>query len=148
MIKKDVCNKYFSATHTSSHLIFRWKMELFIPFCSSRNWDLYMVIISAQSDKVHEEWSWDWHLRVQFSRSVVTDSLQPHGLQHARLPCPSPTPRACSNSCPSSRWCHPTISFSVVPFSYHLQSFPASSSSLMNQFLWAFLSMSKCFLIS
>ena len=52
---------------------------------------------------------------VQFSRSVVSDSLQPHGLQHARLPCPSPTPRACSNSCPSSRWCHPTISSSVVP---------------------------------
>ena len=52
---------------------------------------------------------------VQFSRSVVSDSLQPHGLQHARLPCPSPTPRACSNSCPLSLWCHPTISSSVVP---------------------------------
>ena len=52
----------------------------------------------------------------------------PHGLQHARLPCPSPTPRACSNSCPLSRWCQPTISSSVVPFSSHLQSFPASGS--------------------
>ena len=61
---------------------------------------------------------------VQFSRSVVSDSLQPHGLQHARLPCPSPTPRACSNWCPPSRWCHPTISPSVVPFSSCLQSFP------------------------
>ena len=50
----------------------------------------------------------------QFSRSVVSDSLQPHGLQHARLPCPSPTPGACSNSCPSSRWCHPTISSNSV----------------------------------
>ena len=53
---------------------------------------------------------------VVFSHSVVSDSLQPHGLQHARLPCPSPTPEACSNACPSSRWCHPTISSSVVPF--------------------------------
>ena len=56
-----------------------------------------------------------WFL--QFSRSVVSDSLRLHGLQHTRLPCPSPTPGACSNSCPSSRWCHPTISSSVVPFS-------------------------------
>ena len=70
---------------------------------------------------------------VQFSRSVVSNSLQPHGLQHSRPPCPSPTPGACSNSCPSSRWCHPTISSSVVPFSSHLQSFPASGSFQMNQ---------------
>ena len=63
---------------------------------------------------------------VQFSLSVVSNSLQPHGLQHARLPCPSPTPGTCSNSCQSSRWCHPTISSSVVPFSSCLQSFPAS----------------------
>ena len=59
-----------------------------------------------------------------FSQSVMSDSLWPHGLQHARLPCPSPTLRACSNSCPFSRWCHPTISSSVVPFSSCLQSFP------------------------
>ena len=64
-------------------------------------------------------------ISVQFSHSVVSDSLRPHGLQHARLPCPSPTPGACSNSCPSSWWCHPTISSSVVPFSSHLQSCPA-----------------------
>ena len=61
---------------------------------------------------------------VQFSCSVVSDSLQPHGLQHTRPPCPSPTLRVYSNSCPSSRWCHPTISSSVVPFFSHLQSFP------------------------
>ena len=71
---------------------------------------------------------------VQFNCSVMSDSLWPHGLQHARLPCPSPTPRACSNSCPSSQWCHSTISSSVVPFSSCLQSFSGSGSFLMSQF--------------
>ena len=71
---------------------------------------------------------------VQFSLSVVSDSLWPHGLQHARLLCPSLTPRAYSNSCPSSQWCHPSISFSVIPFSCRLQSFPASGSFPMSQF--------------
>ena len=71
---------------------------------------------------------------VQLSRSVVSDSLWPHGLQHTRPPCPSPTPGACSNSCPSSRWCHPTTSSFVVPFSSHLQSYPASGSFQMRQF--------------
>ena len=70
---------------------------------------------------------------VQFSHSVVSNSLQPHGLQHTRLPCPSLSSRVCSNSCPSSRWCHPTISFSVVPFSSCLQSFPTSWSFPMSQ---------------
>ena len=64
----------------------------------------------------------------------MSDSLQSHGLQHARLPCPSPTHRAYSNSCPSSGWCHPTISSSVIPFSSCLQSFPASGSFPMSQF--------------
>ena len=68
------------------------------------------------------------------SCSVVSDSLRPHGLQHARPPCPSLTPRVYSNSCPSSRWCHPTISSSVIPFSSHLQSFPASGSLPVSQF--------------
>ena len=72
---------------------------------------------------------------LQFSRLVVSDSLRPHGPQHARPPCPWPTPGAYSNSCPSSRWCHPTISSSVVPFSSCLQSFPASGSFPMSQFL-------------
>ena len=72
---------------------------------------------------------------VQFSCSVVSDSLQPHGLQHAKLlPCPSPTPGAYSNSCPLSRWCHPTISSSIVPFSSCLQSFPASGCFPWSQF--------------
>ena len=69
----------------------------------------------------------------QFSCSVMSDCLQIHGLQHTRLPCPS-TPGACSNSCPSSQWCHPIIPFSVVPFSSCLQSFPASRSFQMSQF--------------
>ena len=68
-----------------------------------------------------------------FSCSIVSDSLQPRGLQHARLPCLSPTPRAYSNSCPSSWWCHPTLSSSVIPFSSRLQSFPASGSFQMSQ---------------
>ena len=72
--------------------------------------------------------------QVQFSHSVISDSLWPHGLQHARLSCASPTPRTCSNSCPSSRWCHPIISSSVVPFSPCLQSFPASASFPRSQF--------------
>ena len=70
---------------------------------------------------------------VQFSCSVMSNSLWTHGLQHTRLLCPSPTPRACSNSCPSSRWCHPIISSSVVSSSC-LQSFPASESFPVSQF--------------
>ena len=70
----------------------------------------------------------------QFSCSVMSDSLWPHGLHYARLPCPSPTPRAYSNSCPSCQWCHPIISSSVVPFSSCLQLFPASRSFSMSQF--------------
>ena len=70
---------------------------------------------------------------VQFSCSVLSDSLWPHGLQHARLPCPSPTPGAYS-TCPLSPWCHPTISCSVIPFSFHLQSFPVSGCFPITQF--------------
>ena len=71
---------------------------------------------------------------VQFSHSVVSDSLRPHGLQHTRPPCPSLTPRVYSNSCPLSPWCHPTISSSVIPFSFRLQSFQASGSFPVSQF--------------
>ena len=82
---------------------------------------------------------------VQFSCSVVSDSLHPHGLQHTRLPCPSPIPRARSNSCPSSQWCHPAISSSVDPFSFCLQSIPALGSFLRSQF---FTSGSQSFVVS
>ena len=74
---------------------------------------------------------------VVFSSVTQSCFLRPHGQQHARLPCPSPIPRACSNSCWLSRWCHPTSSSSVVPFSSHLQSVPASGSFPMN---WLFAS--------
>ena len=73
------------------------------------------------------------HPSVKFSHSVVSNSLQPHGLQHVRPPCPSPTPRVHSNSCPLSQWCHPTTSSSHVSFS-RLQSFSASVSFQMSQY--------------
>ena len=74
-----------------------------------------------------------YNVSVQLSCSVVSDSLWPHGLQHARPPYPSPTPGIYPNSCPLSWWCHPTISSSVIPFSSHHQSFPASGSFLVSQ---------------
>ena len=70
---------------------------------------------------------------VQFSRSIISDSLRPHESQHARPPCPSPTPRVHSDSCPSSQWCHPAISSSVISFSSCPQSLPASESFPMSQ---------------
>ena len=79
--------------------------------------------------------SWSTYCKVsQFSCSVMSNTLWSHGLQHARPPCPSPTPGVYSNSCPFSWWCHPTISSSVVPFSSDLQSFPTSGSFQMSQF--------------
>ena len=78
-----------------------------------------------------------WFVSDYFSfssvHSIVSNSLRPCGLQHAKLPCPSPPPGACSNSRPSSQWCHPTISSSVIPFSSCLQSFPASGTFPMNK---------------
>ena len=91
---------------------------------SQNNVNLYVVVFCTLSS-------------VQFSRSVVSDSLRPHGLQHARPPCPSPTPRVYSNSCPLNQWCHPTISASFFPFSSRLQSFPASGSFPMSWFFTA-----------
>ena len=76
--------------------------------------------------------AWFTLIWVQFSHSVMSDSLRPHGLQHTKLPCLSPTPRACSNSCPSSWWHHPTIS-SYPSFSFCIHSFPASGSSPVSQ---------------
>ena len=88
---------------------------MFISFCSWGKWISHTYTIL-----------------LLFNWSVTSNSLRPDGLQHARLPCPLPSPRACSNSCPLSQWCHPTISSSVIPFSC-LQSFPASRSFPMSQ---------------
>ena len=105
--------------------------KLIIPF--SLHFLNYKMKIIIASNTI----GWLWELNeissVQFSHSVVSDSLWPHGLQHARLPCLTPTPGVYPNSCPLSRWCHPTISSSVVPFSSCLQSFPASGSFQMSQ---------------
>ena len=86
-------------------------------------------------------WSWPNYMPLLFSHSVVSDSLQPRGPQHTRPPCPSPTPGVYWNSCPSSRWCHPTISSSVIPFSSRLQSSPASGSFLRCQLFTKLLLM-------
>ena len=102
-------------------------------------------IISLHYSPLGHCWFWLWgtgmRIRnltyissVQFSHSVVSDSLWPYGWQHTRPPCPSPTPRVYPNSCPLNRWCHPTISSSGVPFSSCLQSFPAPGSFPMSQF--------------
>ena len=95
--------------------------------------------ICLYSLTLHTDWLYILTLchSVQISHSVVSDSLQPHESQHARPPCPSPTPGAYSNSCPSSRWCHPAISSSVIPFSACPQSLPASGSFPVSQlFAW------------
>ena len=95
-------------------------------------WNQLFFCICAN---LYERWLW-------FSWSVVSSFFWPHGLQHARFPCPSPSPRTCSNSGPSSRWCHPTISSSVISFSSCLQSFPASGSFPVSQLFaseyWSF----------
>ena len=110
-----------------------------VEFRQSRNWHLkatgcfcFHRKLSANPPILGKHQNIFWG-SVHFSHSVMSSSLWPHGLQHARLPCPSPTPGACSNSYPSSWWHHSTISSSVIPFS-HLQSFPASGSFPMSQF--------------
>ena len=124
---------YFSLSQYASVLFpdQRWKkhMYLLLWVFLSASWvpkpkptSYWRSCIFIYLKRLLSEWS---RGSVQFSHSVMSDSLQPHGLQHTRLPCPSPTPGACSNSCSSSWWCHPTISSSVIPFSC-LQSFPVS----------------------
>ena len=96
-------------------------------------WELPLTILLKRI------WWWQillafLHFVLLFSHSVVSDSFRPRGLQYAKLFCPSPSSRACSNSCPLSRWCHPTISSSVIPFSSCPQSFPGSGSFPMSRF--------------
>ena len=96
-------------------------------------WGVYMCACSPRIHMYTLVLSCHQFSSVQFSRSVVSDSLWPHESQHARPPCPSPTPGVHPNSCPSSQWCHPATSSSVVPFSSCLQSLPASGSFPMSQ---------------
>ena len=102
--------------------------------CEGSDYVPFKIVISTW----HSNWANEYLLNkfssVHFSHSVVSNSLWSHGLQHTWHHCPSPTPRACSNSCPESRWHHPTISSSVVPFSSCLQPFPASGSFPISQF--------------
>ena len=98
------------------------------------NWHTSLCRFKAFSAMVWYTYIVKWLPQsVQFSHSVVSDSLWPHGLQHARPPCLSPTPGVYSNLCLLSKWCHPTISSSVIPFSFCLQSFPASGCFQMSQ---------------
>ena len=105
-------------------------------------WTVYIWM--DKEDVVHI-YRWNTSVQfssVQFSRSVVSDSLRPHEPQHTRLPCPSPTPGVHSDSCPSSRWCHPAISSSVVPFSSCPQSLPVSESFPIMSQLFALVGQS------
>ena len=133
---------------TEQHFVKEEVSEVSFLRVPSHSWGSTLMTFTSQSTpptQLPSHWGLDlkqmnvWRtqtfsLSVQFSRSVVSDSLRPHGLQHARPPCPSPTPRVYSNSCPLSQWCHPTISSSVVLFSSCLQSFPVSGSFQVSQF--------------
>ena len=110
-------------------------------FLNKKEYKWTQVTSAVSRGNKKEKFSFLCISSVPFSHSVMFNSLQPHGLHHARLLCPSATPRACSNSCPLSWWCHPIISSSVVPFSFCLQSFPASVSFQLN---WFFPSGGQC----
>ena len=131
------CLKKEMATHLS---ILVWRISCTKEFCRqqfrccrrvghdlpTKQCSMYSLVEFLRKSSIH------------FIQSVMSDSLWPHRLQHARLPCPSPTPRACSNLCPSCRWYHPTISSSIIPFFSLLQSFPALGSFLFFSFLFFF----------
>ena len=119
-------------------ILFTYKINL-LNICWNIWWKVYQNIWKTMSLYWHIHPIPIQHYSLLFSWSVVSNSLQPHGLQHARLPCPSLSPRVFSNSCPLSQWCHPTISFSVTHFSC-LQSFPESGSFKMS---WLFASGGK-----
>ena len=104
-----------------------------ISFCRGSSWPRDWTQVSCIAGRLFTSWTIIQFSSVQFSLSVVSDSLRTHESQQARPPCPSPTPRVYSNSCPSNRWCHPAISSSVVPFSSCPQSLPASGSFPVSQ---------------
>ena len=109
------------------------KLKLDLP-CETAILFFFLIYFQLKDNCFIVLWNSNCQCSVHFSHSVVSDSLRLHGLQHARPPCPSPTPGAYSNSCLSRQWCHPTISSSVIPFSCCLQSFPASGSFPMSLF--------------
>ena len=113
-----------------------WRICKLSIFFSKHLWLLKVVTLFLFFVTEDSDWQ-TFFSSVQFCHSVVSDSLRPHELQHTRPPCPSPTPRVYSNSCPSSRWCHPAISSSVIPFSSCPQPLPTSGSFPMSQlFAW------------
>ena len=126
-----VCKNRFLCQH-SDYLgkapIFSWQLACSVMVLSSFAFKGVILIPTPYSKFAFYNTLFWVISSVQFSHSVMSNSLRPHELQHARPPCPSPTPGVYPNSCPLSRWCHPTISSSVVPFSSCLQSFPASGS--------------------
>ena len=142
-VQKVIDTRKYDLTHLTHSLVyssapqFRWNQE---PWQTQNNWAGRLAIhqILSFAPKAHREMTFSSLLfgrgcSFQFTHSVVSNSLQPHELQHARPPCPSPTPGAYSNSCSLSQQCHPTTSSSVIPFSC-LQSFPASGSFPVHQF--------------
>ena len=152
IIKADVFKMFFNMGECNINIPFKKKrnesnLYRMMPVRSNTKWFMYLPRILHNVRRV----SWNclqlhnWKPRYfwtalrsdQISRSLVSDSLRPHELQHARPPCPSSTPRVHSDSCPSSQWCHPAISSSVVPFSSCRQSLPASEALPMSQlFAW------------
>ena len=127
------------ATHSCLFLLFLWSRSALkvvwkrLHMCSILCFFSFPLPLGPASSSLTQPLFFSM-CSVQFSCSVVSDSLRPHGLQHIRLPCPLPTTGVHSNSCLLSRWCHPTISSSVIPFSSCLQFFPASGSFPMSQF--------------
>ena len=116
------------APPSGGHISTYWTLVK-CPFMAVPTRDMHKIS-KGQTNYVSD---WSNLNSVQFSHSVMSNSLWPHEPQHARTPCPSPTAGVHKNPCPLSQWCHPTISFSVVPFSSRLQSFPASRSFQMSQ---------------
>ena len=124
----------YSPPGSSAHGIFQARtLQLeAISYSKASSWPRHRICTSCVS--CTGRWILKHRSVSQFSHSVMSNSLWPHGLQHARPSCPSPTPKVCSNSCPSSRWYHPIIPSSGIPFSSLLQSFPASGSLPKSQF--------------
>ena len=151
-LPEDLLNPGMKAKFPASHALAGrflttsaiWEVHIFFIHSSIdgiSNCFHIMAIVNTATMHIDVDVYWITHniifcstISVQVSYSVRSDSLWPHGLQHGRLPCPSSTPGAWSNSCPLSQWCHPSIPSSVVPFSSCLQFFPAWVSFLMRQF--------------